>query len=69
MEPTEYYDAPINKAPTLHSRCRIYKGLIKRGSTTDNLRSQCKGWILWPTPYTYITDLNNNTFKNRISTL
>jgi hypothetical protein len=19
-----------------------------------SLRSQCKGWILWPTPYTYI---------------
>jgi hypothetical protein len=25
-------------------------------STIDHWRSLCKGWILWPTPYTYITD-------------
>jgi hypothetical protein len=42
------------QSPTLHSRCRINKGLIKRGSTIDHWRSRCKGWILWPTPYTYI---------------
>jgi hypothetical protein len=42
------------QSPTLHSRCGINKGLIKRGSTIDHWRSRCKGWILWPTPYTYI---------------
>jgi hypothetical protein len=41
-------------SPTLHSRCGINKGLIKRGSTIDHWRSRCKGCILWPTPYTYI---------------
>jgi hypothetical protein len=39
---------------TLHSRCRINKGLIKRGRTIDLERSRCKVWFLWPTPYTYI---------------
>jgi hypothetical protein len=45
---------PHIQSPTLHSRCGINKGLIKRGITIDHWRSQCKGWILWPTPYTYI---------------
>jgi hypothetical protein len=45
---------PHIQSPTLHSRCGINKGLIKKGSTIDNWRSRCKGWILWPTPYTYI---------------
>jgi hypothetical protein len=34
--------------------CRINKGFIKRESTIDLQRSLCKGWFLWPTPYTYI---------------
>jgi hypothetical protein len=42
------------QSPILHSRCRTNKGLIKRGSTIDLQRSRCKGWFLWPTPYTYI---------------
>jgi hypothetical protein len=45
---------PHIQSPTRHSRCRINKGLIKRGSTIDHWRSRSKGWILWPTPYTYI---------------
>jgi hypothetical protein len=39
---------------TFHSRCRINKEFIQRGSTIDHWRSRCKGWILRPTPYTYI---------------
>jgi hypothetical protein len=45
---------PHIQSRTLHSRCGINKGLIKRGSTIYHWRSRCKGWILWPTPYTYI---------------
>jgi hypothetical protein len=45
---------PHIQSPTLHSKCMIYKELIKRGSTIDHWRLRCKGWILWPTPYTYI---------------
>jgi hypothetical protein len=40
------------QSPTLRLRCRINKWLIKRGNTTDHWRPRCKGWILWPTPYT-----------------
>jgi hypothetical protein len=39
---------------TLHSRYGINKGLIKRGSTIGHWKSRCKGWISWPTSYTYI---------------
>jgi hypothetical protein len=45
------------QSPTLHSWCRINKGLIKRGSTIDHWRSWCNSWILWPAPYTYIHTL------------
>jgi hypothetical protein len=45
---------PHRQGPTLHLRCRNNKGLIKRGSTIDLQRSWCKGWFLWPAPYTYI---------------
>jgi hypothetical protein len=45
---------PHIQSPTLNSRCGINKRLIKRGSTMDHWRSQCKGWILCPTPNTYI---------------
>jgi hypothetical protein len=45
---------PHKYGPKLHLRCRINKGLIKRGSTIDLQRSWCKGWFLWPIPYTYI---------------
>jgi hypothetical protein len=41
---------PLKQSPTLHSRCRINKGLIERGSTIDHWRSRCKGRILWSTP-------------------
>jgi hypothetical protein len=34
---------PHIQSPTLHSRCGINKGLIKRGSTIDHWRSRCKG--------------------------
>jgi hypothetical protein len=44
---------PHIQSPTLHSGCGINKGLIKRGSTIDHWRSRYKGWILWPTPYTF----------------
>jgi hypothetical protein len=45
---------PHRQGPTLHSKCGINKGLIKKGSTIDLQRSRCKGWFLWPAPYTYI---------------
>jgi hypothetical protein len=45
---------PHIQSPTLHSRCGINTGLIKRGSTIDHWRSRCKDWCFWPTPYTYI---------------
>jgi hypothetical protein len=45
---------PHIQSPTLHSRCVINKGLIKRGSTVDHWRWRWKGWILRSTPYTYI---------------
>jgi hypothetical protein len=28
MEPSDYYDAPIDKSPTFHSKCEINQGLI-----------------------------------------
>jgi hypothetical protein len=42
---------PHTRSPTLHSRCGINKGLIKRGSTIDHWKSRCKGRIFWPTPH------------------
>jgi hypothetical protein len=48
---------PHKQSPTFHSRCRINRGLIKRGSTIYHRRSRCKGRILWPTPHTYIHSL------------
>jgi hypothetical protein len=45
---------PPVRSPTLHSTYGINTGLIKIGSTIDHGRSRCKGWISWPTPYTYI---------------
>jgi hypothetical protein len=45
---------PHIQSLTLHSRCGINKGLIKRGSTIDHWRSWYKCWILWPTRYTYM---------------
>jgi hypothetical protein len=58
MEPTDYYDAPIN-SPTFHSKCRINKGLIKRGSTIDHWRSRCKGRISGPPlVHTYIHNID-----------
>jgi hypothetical protein len=45
---------PHTQSPTLHCRCGINKGLIKRSSTINHWRLRCKGWILWLTPCTYI---------------
>jgi hypothetical protein len=50
MEPSDYYDGPINKV--LHFiRSRIDKGLNKKGgSTIDHWRSRCKGRIIMAHP-------------------
>jgi hypothetical protein len=45
---------PYEQSPTFHSKCRINKGVIKRGSKIDHWRSRCKGRILWSTPYAFI---------------
>jgi hypothetical protein len=37
---------PHKQSSTFHLKCRIDKGLIKRGSTIDHWRSQCKGCII-----------------------
>jgi hypothetical protein len=37
-------------SPTFHSKCRVDKGLIKRGSRIDYWRSQCKGRIIMARP-------------------
>jgi hypothetical protein len=34
---------PHKQSPTVHSKCRINKGLITRGSTIDHWMSQCHG--------------------------
>jgi hypothetical protein len=34
---------PHKQSPTFYSKCRIDKGLIRRGSKIDYWRSQCKG--------------------------
>jgi hypothetical protein len=39
---------PHIKSPTLHSRCGINKGLIKKGSIIDHWRLRCKGMIFGP---------------------
>jgi hypothetical protein len=50
------------KSPTLHSRCRINKGLIKRGSTIDHSWSRGKGWFYGPPLiHTYIHTLSWRT--------
>jgi hypothetical protein len=36
MEPSDYYGSLHKQSPTLHSRCGINTGLIKRGSTIDH---------------------------------
>jgi hypothetical protein len=45
---------PHKQSPTLHSRCRINKVLIKRGSTIDHWRSRCKGRIFVAHPCAFI---------------
>jgi hypothetical protein len=37
---------PHKQSPTFHLKCRIDKGLINRGSTTDHWWSQCTGRII-----------------------
>jgi hypothetical protein len=37
---------PHKQSPTFHSKCKIDKGLIRKGSTIDHWRSQCKGQII-----------------------
>jgi hypothetical protein len=46
MEPSDYYDAPINKV--LHLIRSV--GLINMGSTIDHWWSQCKGRIIMDHP-------------------
>jgi hypothetical protein len=41
---------PHKQSPTFHSKCRIDKGLIKRGSTIDHWRSRCKGRFIMVHP-------------------
>jgi hypothetical protein len=41
---------PHKQSPTFHSKCRINKGLIKRGSTIYHWRSWCKGRIIMAHP-------------------
>jgi hypothetical protein len=54
MEPGDYYDAPINKAPTFHSKCRINIGLIERGSIKIIDGHDARAGLLLPTPHTFI---------------
>jgi hypothetical protein len=61
--------SPHIQSPTLHSRCGIKEGLIKRGSTIDHWRSRCKEWILWPTPYTYIHTYKHTYIHTYIHTI
>jgi hypothetical protein len=42
---------PHKQCPAFHLRCRIDKGLIKRGSTLDHWRSRCKGRIIMAHPW------------------
>jgi hypothetical protein len=58
---------PNIQSPTLHSRCGINKGLIKRGSTIDHWRSRCKGWILWPTVIFVHTYIHAEQLKQSIT--
>jgi hypothetical protein len=45
---------PHIQSPPLHSRCKINKGLLKRGSTIDHWRSRRKGWSFGtPVIHTY----------------
>jgi hypothetical protein len=50
-----------------HSKCRIDKWLIKRGSTLDHWRMQCKGQIITAHPLCIhsFTELHSITFKKR----
>jgi hypothetical protein len=48
MEPSDYYDAPIDKALHFISRCRINKGLIKRGKHNRSSEVAVQGLVLWP---------------------
>jgi hypothetical protein len=57
MEPRDYIWRPHKQSPTVYSKCRINKGLIKRGSPIDHWRSQCKGRIIMAHPL-YIHSFN-----------
>jgi hypothetical protein len=43
MEPSDYYDAPINTSPTFLSRCRINEVLIKKGKHKISLKVAVQG--------------------------
>jgi hypothetical protein len=45
---------PHKWSPTFHSKCRINKVLIKRGSIIDQWWSRCKGQITMVHPYSFI---------------
>jgi hypothetical protein len=55
MEPSDYYDAPINKVLHFTWDVGLIKGWSKRGGTREHWSSRCKGRSFWPTPYHYIT--------------
>jgi hypothetical protein len=43
MEPSDYYDAPIKQSPTFCCKCRVYKGLIKKGKHNISLKVAVQG--------------------------
>jgi hypothetical protein len=45
MAPSDYYDDPIDKVATLHSRCRINKGLIKNGKHDRSSKVMVQGLV------------------------
>jgi hypothetical protein len=65
MEQSDYYDTPHKQSPTFHSKCRINKGLIRRGSTIDHWKLWCKGWIIMAHPSYISSHFIEVCFQNR----
>jgi hypothetical protein len=55
---------PHKQSPTFHSKCRINKELIKRGSTIDRWMSLCKGRIITATPHSFIHSFSGSLCSN-----
>jgi hypothetical protein len=53
LEPSYYYDAPINTSSTFNSKCRINKSLIK-GEAQYIINGRGARAGLWPTPHSSI---------------